>query len=332
MSKVNISDGLKQAKGTSAISNLRGVVDFGNLQQFDLYEKGYGIFAVINGPYCLSANIQGITNGYANLQEAYINILEQEFRGLSGLDDMEGETSSIEDGISTINIITKVTEQSAASVTITLLKEKAGRTISKYHEAFLRCIKDPRSQFKTYLGKINAGNVEDKDPGFDKEVFNFLYVVTDNTGYRVEGAYILLCAQPTQANTSMLESEKGNYEFVDVSVPYNAFPIRSKAVNAIATAYVKNINIIRDSTEYNWSISTGIADVENKKTFYKVGTSSDGSLIKDTDINYEEAKYDKNGYIINGTSSGNILMQGVRHNMLNEEVKTKGNDRNSWSI
>ncbi len=319
MSKINIGDNLKQAKGTSAISNLRGVVDFGNLQQFDLFETGYGIFGVINGPYCLSANVQGEGSGYSILQEAYIMILEQEFRGLSGLDDMESDSSEITDGISTINLITKVTEQSAASVTITLLREKAGRTISKYHEAFLRCVKDPRSQFKTYLGAIKSNNVDIIDPGFDKEVFNFLYTITDNTGFRVEGAYILLCSQPTNANLSMLETEKGNHEFVDVSLAYNAFPIRSKSVNVIATNYVRALNITRDSTNYNWGISTGVTDMERDAvTYYKVGAPKveNGAIVEGAVAH---------GHITDpSTTPDNIMIKGVRHNV--PTVIYTGND------
>lgn len=280
-SRIPLTDGLKQPK--SVITNLRGVVNFGDLTQFDFYIRGYALLSVINAPFCMSEAVQNGNNGgmYTTLQESFVDILENEFRSLDGINDMEGDTSDVTDGISTMQLITKVTEQSGSSVTIGLIREKAGRTISKYIEYFLRCVKDPRSQFKTYLGAITPATIASIKPGFDKEVFNLLYIVTDDTGFEIEGAYLMLCAQPTTANLSMLEATKGEHDFVDVSTAWNVFPVRSIAINNLAKSYVDNLDgIVRDSTNMEWALSTGNgvykvtrnAEAGTGNATYKAGT------------------------------------------------------------
>jgi hypothetical protein len=179
---------------------------------------------------------------------------------------MQGETSEITDGISTINMITKVTEQSAGSVTMTY-NEKSGRTITKTIELFLRGLKDSRTQAKTYNGAIeyakSQGAVYNAD--YTKEVFNFLYTVTDNTMLTVEGSRILLNAQPPKAELSILNTTRGEISFKELGLEFNTFPVGGPRVNQIAQDYLDqlNVSLVKDSRTFNWSISDGSATVRN---------------------------------------------------------------------
>lgn len=260
--KINLMDDLKSPKST--LTKLRGVVDFGNLAQFDLYVKGFGLLAVISAPACMETKIQNQNTDNKDLglqavalQKSFVSILENEFRGLNGIDNLTADSSEISDGISTMNLITKVTEQGGSSITIDLLKEKSGRPVSKYLDMYLRCISDSRTMYKTYLGAIKTDTVEGINPGFDKEIFNLLYIVTDNTGLQIEGAYAFICSQPTESALSMLETERGSYDFQDISIPWNTFSVRSTHINKLAKSYVDHITIQRDSSDMKWSITNG---------------------------------------------------------------------------
>lgn len=252
------SDFSKLPKSTKDYMDMRGVVDFGNLMQFAPYESGYCFIAVIAAPACMKYTEQN-----KELQERFVNIIEQEFKGLDGIDDISSETMDITDNISTLQLISKVNQTTASQISMKFT-EKSGAPITKYISSYLRCIKDTKTQGKTYGGYITADNVDTVNPGPEKEVFTMLYIVTDNTCLRIEKAFLLLNAQPTNAEYSDLYNvEKGDISSKEITVPFNAFVVDGTLPNKIALAYMRSIitnsetyvpgKINLNSYGYNWS-------------------------------------------------------------------------------
>lgn len=258
-------DHLKNPKNNYTMA--RGVTDFAKLEQWNLYETGYSILVVCQIPKFLE-ELGKVNSNYKALIDNYVHILEYEFRGITGLDNMEVDTNTITDGINELNVITKVNWQSATNITMNYF-EKAGSVLTRVHELFLRGIKDPRTQVKHYHGLIRgisytdsngAQQVATLEAGYENEVFSFLYYVTDNTMKNIEKAYFLACAQPTTAELSIYESEKGSIEFKEVGCQFNCFPITGTAVNKKASEHLDwlfsadNVNRITvDSTEFAYS-------------------------------------------------------------------------------
>ena len=217
----------------------RGAADFGNLRQWDLYEKGYSFLTVVTVPEFIKVlaeeGVEKTPSGLSNIQliasrllNNFVYILEHEFMGLTGLSDLTADTSEITDGISSVAMINKVTEDTSVTIQMSFY-EKSGRTITKFCELFLRGIKDTRTQGKTYFGLIESGRLE---PGFENEVFSLLYYVTDNTYRNLEGAYLFMCAQITSAPlTEVFESEKGSYSYPQISISFNCFPVTDDTIN-----------------------------------------------------------------------------------------------------
>ena len=248
----------------------RGAADFGNLRQWDLYEKGYSFLTVVSVPTFieyiakgvnkdskLAQSMQAITKRLLN---NFVYILEHEFRGLSGIPSLSAETSTITDGISELQLINKVTEDTSAQIQMRFY-EKSGRPITKFCELFLRGIKDTRTQGKTYWGLIDSGALE---AGFENEVFSLLYYVTDNTYRNLEGAYLFMCAQITEVPLAdVFESEKGTYEYPEITVTFNCFPVTSDDVNEEAARML----------EFLSSEAAGkdrlIVDTQSVSNFYK---------------------------------------------------------------
>lgn len=216
---------LKKPKSLTQYKLMRGVTDFGNLNQFNLYESGYSFLIVCQIPKFMETLANQNTD-FKNLVDNYVHILEYEFRGLDGIENITSDTLEITDGISNLNMISKVTEQSASTVSMRFF-EKSGSSITKFHEAFLHGIKDPRTQIKRYHGLIDSGALE---AGYENEVFTFLYFVTDNTATQIEKAYLLLSAQPTSAETSIYNSEKGSIENKEITVEFNCYPVKGEKI------------------------------------------------------------------------------------------------------
>ena len=229
---------LKQPMDVTQYTLMRGVTDFGNLKQYDLYETGYPFLIVVDYPRFLET-LKTQNEDYRSLIENYIHILEYEFRGLDGLDNITADTSELTNGINSLNLITKVNEQANGTFTMRYW-EKSGSTITRVHKLFLTGIKDPRTQIKTYHGLIDRGAI--LNPGFHNEVFTFLYFVTDNTMAKVEAAYLIIAAQPTTAEVNIYNVEKGTMEFKELSVEFTGFPYTSAKVNEAAQNILEWIN------------------------------------------------------------------------------------------
>ena len=246
----------------------RGVWDLTNLFEFAPYESGYCFLGVISSPRCMEYDAYNLA-----LQEAFVKMLENEFKGLDGIEDLTSENLDISDNISTMSYIGKTNQQSNGTFTMRFT-EKCGSLITKYISRFLRTIKDGRTQVKTYDGHINTGNVEEVGPW--QEVFNFLYIVTDSTCLRVEKAFLILNAQPTTAAYSELYNmERGNIEVKELSVPFNGFVVEGDAVDGIAKSYVEKLvnltsahddnKINLNSSDFNYSFSNN-GEIHNIKS------------------------------------------------------------------
>ena len=248
-----------------AFTLMRGVTDFSNLAQYDLYETGYSFLINLSIPKFLK-NAKSLSDEYKKLINNYCHIIEYDFRGMSGIDDITSDTGALTNGINELNIITRVNEQGGGQFSMNYF-ERAGSTITKVHELFLRGIKDPRTQFKRYNGQIKEhrsdanstnGGKNTLNASYANEVFNYMLIVTDNTGFNVEKSYIIASAQPTSANTSIYQVERGQIGFSEIPVNMNGFPITGRVVNNKAAKMLTYINQATcfDEMEYGYNILT----------------------------------------------------------------------------
>ena len=262
---VNIFSDTMSTTDVQAFTLMRGVTDFSNLAQYDLYETGYSFLINLSIPKFLK-NAKTLSDEYKKLINNYCHIIEYDFRGMSGIDDITSDTGALTNGINELNIITRVNEQGGGQFSMNYF-ERAGSTITKVHELFLRGIKDPRTQFKRYNGQIKGprgaagstnGGKNTLNASYANEVFNYMLIVTDNTGFNVEKSYIIASAQPTTANTSIYQVERGQIGFSEIPVNMNGFPITGRVVNNKAAkmlTYINNATCF-DEMEYGYNILT----------------------------------------------------------------------------
>jgi len=278
----NIFDNTLAPIPVTQFTLFRGVTDFTNLQQFDLYETGYSFLVLLKIPRfleVLAEQNKSAGGSYEALIQNYRHILEYEFKGCQGIDDISSDTSPLSNGINELNVITKVNEQAGSNFQMNYF-ERSGSVITKVHELYLRGIKDPRTQVKRYNGLLvepfttrngtvnvasttsntNTGNIVTQnlmqDKGYQYEVFHFLLIVTDNTALNVEKAYILASCQPSTANTSIYNVTRGEIGFSEMSLSFNGFPIPGRIVTKKAVEFLSYINAHTcfDEMEYGYNI------------------------------------------------------------------------------
>ena len=228
-----LNDYTIRPKNLTQYTAFRGVTDFTQIGQFDQFETGYSFLSVIQMPKFM----QALGGAYADMMLSFKHMLEFEFRGLDGLEDLNAETFAITDGINEQNLINKVNPNSAITVSMPYF-ERRGGLIQKFTETYLTGIKDKYTQAKTYHGLIAEGLME---PSYANEVFTMLYYVTDNTMLRLERAVLLCNMQLTKSEFSMYNSTRGEIQNKEISIEFTAFPVTGYEVDRAAKVLLEDI-------------------------------------------------------------------------------------------
>ena len=276
----NMFANTKDFKDVTTYRLMRGVPDFGSLVQFNPYETGYAAFIICQMPTFIDA-LAKYNASYNKLIKNWAHIIEYEFKSFDGLEDMSAETIQLGDDLNSINVINKVNMQSASEFSLTY-DEKSGSPLTKFARLYLTGIKDPRTQVKTYHGLIHNNLME---PGFENEVFTFLFIATDNTMRKVEYSTLIIGAQLNSADTSMYNYTKGDISKKEVTVKFSGYPIIGTKIDAAAQDMLDFLlsadagarQIIVNSDDYDY---TGI-DVIGK-TLKKYGSKNGDQYIKST--------------------------------------------------
>jgi len=232
-----ITDMFRNTKGFKDVTRyklMRGVPDFGSLVQFNPYESGYACFIICQMPKFIE-RLAKYNMYYRSLMLNWEHIIEYEFKSFDGLEDMGADTIQLGDDLNNLNVISKVNMQSATEFSLTY-DEKSGSPLTKFAHLYLSGIKDPRTQVKNYHGLIHSGDME---PGFENEVFTFLFINTDNTMREVEAAYLLLACQLNSAEFTMYNFTKGDINKKDITVKFSGYPVRSAYVDMVAKDFLQ---------------------------------------------------------------------------------------------
>lgn len=263
------NDYTKKPVTAAQYSMMRGVTDFTNAEQLNMFESGHGMLIVIDKPKFIEMIAENDEN-VADLLNNFCNILEYEFKTLSGIEDIEAEDLVYTDGISEIAGVGKVTEQSNSTISVSVT-EKSGSTVTKFIKYYLDGVRDSRTQVKHYHGLIAEGKLA---AGFENEVFNMLYLVTDSTGLALEAAYLIANAWPNSAKTGELYNyDKNSIETKTFDISFKCFVLRNQEIDKRAVKMLAYIN--EDNAVANAASALGSSNSQTVAGLAKQVTSYD---------------------------------------------------------
>lgn len=249
---------VKRPRDLTSYEAFRGVTDFTNIDQFNQFETGYSFLAVLQMPKFMQVLAEQ-DNNIGIVYNQFKHILEYEFRGLDGLPDIGVENNTITNGVQEINMINKVTEDSAITVSMNYF-EKSGSPITKFSELYLTGIKDKRTQAKHYHGLIASNQLP---PGYENEIFTLMYFVTDNTYLELEKAVLLSNCQLTSCKNSIYNSNKGDIANQELSVEFQCLPITGAKVDQAAKELLKaitGVQVTQQTAKTTYQITAGKND------------------------------------------------------------------------
>jgi hypothetical protein len=133
------------------------------------------------------------------------------------------------------------------------------------------------------------------EPGFENEVFTFLFITTDNTMREVESAYLLIGCQLNSANLDMYNYTKGDISKREVTVKFSGYPIQSTYIDKAAQSMMSFLlssdagarQIIVNSDEYKY---TGVERIAKTLEDYGADSSYTAGLQTEA-VTYSTDKY-----------------------------------------
>lgn len=241
------------------------------LQQYDPLITGYGRLFMVRKPMFVQKLIP-------DQMKRFKHILEYGNTAVTGFSDVSLDTTDLTGGYAgrTFKIPT-VTKDDMTAFNVKTY-EFSGSPIRELIYTWINGISDQQSGLAHYGGLIASGKLEYKQANHTAE---FIYVVTDRTGMKVEYACMLANCIPTKIMNSQWETTAGEHNHVEYDIEFTCTKYEGADINAKAKQLLENYQILVSSLEFNSGLETGEGTVFGTQRGYdsRTGTLKDQSNI-----------------------------------------------------
>jgi len=257
------------------------------LNQYDPLITGYGRLFMVRKPNLFNKILSDEFNKFKH-------ILEYGNTGISGINDVDLSSTQIKGGYvgREFDIPTLATDSTNGFSIKTF--EFSGSPIREVLHFWVNGISDLQSGFAHYGGLIQDGKLAYKQANHTAE---FIYVVTDRTGMKVEYACQFCNCFPKGYKNDQFNYDAGSHEYVDTTVEFYGTKYESAEINAKAAILLQNYQILVNSLEFNSGLDDVVSTADGvlTPTGYNQKT---GKIENQSVINYRNAdkSYDYDTY------------------------------------
>lgn len=210
------------------------------LKQYDFLRTGYGRIFILQMPAFVKFLLDEETTKFKHM-------LECANTGIDGIQGYTVEFQSATGGYNgnTIEIPTNVKDDTN-EITIKIY-ETQGSMLRTYIDFWITGTIDPFTGLSHYHG---ARDVEANSNSYvlsqANHTMEILYVATDPTGEEPEYSCLLTNMFPKSSDHSHFNSQPGEHNLVEVSMPFTANKYMSAQINYIGTVALKKFKILRN--------------------------------------------------------------------------------------
>lgn len=284
------------------------------LAQYDPLVTGYGRLFMVRKPAVLDKLLP-------TKFKRYKHILEYGNTSVQGLNDVSMEFQSINGGYAGRSFeIPSVAKDDTQQFSVQVY-ELSGSPIREINHAWINVVSDIQSGMAHYGGLIASGSMEYSQANHTAE---FIYVVTDRTGMKVEYACMFANCFPGGYKNEQFNYTQGEHQFVETTIEFHCTKYESIDINYKAKRLLQNYQILVNSLEFNSGLDDKISD---KNTEFSEGATyynpSTGKLTKSGNKNNEKADqfFTSTGAKMNNTITGD----GSGTNKVTPSYTAKGN-------
>ena len=301
---VSLQTGIREYHGD--LSQYTGMLggltpDIHTLRSLNPLTTNRVIVVMYRGPYFLMHYFGSDTNNAYNPKNEfgqYKKIIEAYNTGITcNIGDAGLAPATLQGGFAgrSINIPTTQNQQSQQSIQIQV-PEMVGRPVANFHNMWVDGIADPVTGLTTYHGLV-AGSVDENlvpqrvfapntganalsstialEPSPAWEVAEFLVIVLDRSGARVEAATMALgCVPSAKVGNDIFNSNNtGQSQIQNLQLTYNCQYVQSAYVNDLATRYVKQFAVFGNSLNFNPGAGDAFFDTANEAPYGDINTA-----------------------------------------------------------
>lgn len=243
------------------------------LVQYDPLITGYGRLFMVRKPQVLTKLFDG-----SEKFNKFKHILEYGNTGVQGLNDVSVDFEQITGGYAGRSFeIPKIAKDDQNTFTVTVY-ELSGSPVREMLHTWINVVTDIQSGFAHYGGLIASGTLDYNQANHTAE---FIYVVTDRTGMRVEYACMFANCFPGGYKNSQFNYQQGEHNYVETEIEFHCTKYESVDINKKAKRLLQNYQILVNSLEFN----SGLKDIDTDADMKGKGSYYDGATgeLKDVD-------------------------------------------------
>ena len=220
------------------------------LEQYDPLITGYGRLFMVRKP-------QVMTTLVSEKFKKFKHILEYGNTQVQGLGDVAVEFQQITGGYAGRSFeIPSVAKDETNSIQITVF-EFSGSPVREMLHTWINVVSDLQSGFAHYGGLIASGNLEYSQANHTAE---FIYVVTDRTGMKVEYSCLLANCFPKGYKNSQFNYQSGEHNFVETQIDFACTKYESIDINEKAKQLLQNYQVLVNSLEFHSGLNANTSN------------------------------------------------------------------------
>ena len=213
-----------------------------SLQQYDPLKTGFGRLFMIRTPKFLTTMLPTKTKKFKH-------ILEYANTGVSGLNDITLETSTIQGGYAGRQFdVSMVAKDDMNSFQVGVY-EFSGSPVREYITTWISGVSDLQTGLSHYHGvdlPIHQAN----------HTGEFIYVATDQTGVRIEYACMFANCMPKTIKLDQFNYQAGDHDLVKYDIDFTCVKYESPQINEVAKALLNKYNILMNYLDFQSGFTT----------------------------------------------------------------------------
>lgn len=248
------------------------------LRQYDPLVGGYPRLFMVRKPLFLTKTLP-------DKMAKFKHILEYGNVGIGGLGDVELEVAQITGGYAGRSFDVPTVAKDGTNGFQVSVYEFSGSPIRELLHSWINGISDLQTGLAHYNGLIATGQLQFSQANHTAE---FIYVVTDRTGMKVEYACQLCnCFPKGYKNDQFNATDPSSHEIVKYDIDFTATKYEGIDINKKAAILLKNYQILMNSLEFYSGITAGAGENYTINTNLATGyDNTTGEITKQDNIRY----------------------------------------------
>lgn len=220
------------------------------LEQYDPFKGGFYRLFMIRQPIFM-------TKLFPNRFKNFKHILEYGNTAVSGIGDIDVQSTPMTGGYVGRNVeIPTIATDNTNQFTVTVY-EFNGLPMREMLWAWINGVMDTQTGLTHYFGLIeeNIASGRNEEKGLAKSLANetaeFIYVVTDQTGWNIQYACHLANCFPKGLSNDMFNSTAGQHELAQMQINFSCAKYESPQINEVAKGLLNKYRTLMNVMDFN---------------------------------------------------------------------------------